>query len=363
MDTNQTNAHAAILRAGDCFTFGPAHKTRECAERGVSPFEGAEILGFAELFPAPIMGMHFALQRHANETIAELRELERRGVRIQANRGTVDEPRWETLTEPAQFTCAAHLYRAHPDDLAASIPDEDPDEDSLVDGEGFEAIGVLQAIAQKLSVPCTHAAIEDAIDDLLRDRKSPAVRLVAEERRRQIEAEGWSTDHDDQHANGALADAAGCYALSAGGVPEELFESLWPWSREWWKPSPGDPIRSLVKAGALIVAEIERQQRAAAARPITIWQINDMEWFVGAGTPESILAWYMKEHGVSHEDATGHGDELPRALDDDELDTLKFVDFDEDESPTGAVRTFREQLAVEISQGGTFPRPFASTEV
>lgn len=178
MEINQTNAHAAILRAGDGFAFGPAHKTRECAERGISPFEGAEILGFAELFPVPIMGMRFALQRHANETIAELRELERRGVRIQANRGTVDEPRWETLTEPAQFTCPAHLYRAHPDDLAASIPDEDPDEDSLVDGDGFEAIEVLQALAEKLRVPCTHAAIEDAIDDLVRDRQRTSDKLT-----------------------------------------------------------------------------------------------------------------------------------------------------------------------------------------
>ncbi|QGW66986.1 hypothetical protein GOY17_14000 [Lysobacter soli] len=95
---------------------------------------------------------------------------------------------------------------------------------------------------------------------------------------------------------------------------------------------------------------------------MTVWQINDMEWFAGAGTPESILAWYMEEHGLSHEDATGDEDELPRALSDHELDTLKFQDCDENERPTGIVRTFREQLAIEVAEGGTFPRLFASTE-
>jgi hypothetical protein len=37
---------------------------------------------------------------------------------------------------------------------------------------------------------------------------------------------------------------------------------FWPWDQDWWKPSP-DPIRNLVKAGALIAAEIDRLQRLA----------------------------------------------------------------------------------------------------
>lgn len=39
------------------------------------------------------------------------------------------------------------------------------------------------------------------------------------------------------------------------GSPRE-----WPWDASWWKPSP-DPIANLVKAGALIAAEIDRLQR------------------------------------------------------------------------------------------------------
>lgn len=38
----------------------------------------------------------------------------------------------------------------------------------------------------------------------------------------------------------------------------------WPWSREWWKPK--NPRRDLVKAGALIVAEIERLDRLEAQK-------------------------------------------------------------------------------------------------
>jgi hypothetical protein len=77
---------------------------------------------------------------------------------------------------------------------------------------------------------------------------------IAAERVRQIEAEGWTPEHDDAHDVGELADAAACYARG------EQMSSVWPWSDEWWKPS--DRRRNLIKAGALIVAEIERLDRA-----------------------------------------------------------------------------------------------------
>ena len=37
----------------------------------------------------------------------------------------------------------------------------------------------------------------------------------------------------------------------------------WPWDAAWWKPATRQ--RNLVKATALIVAEIERNKRAAIA--------------------------------------------------------------------------------------------------
>lgn len=92
---------------------------------------------------------------------------------------------------------------------------------------------------------------------------------IAAERRRQIEEEGWTAEHDDtEHANGGLALAAHCYAEVAGDCgrssPEEYKSEPvpidWPWEDEWWKPKT--PRRDLIRAAALIVAEIERLDRS-----------------------------------------------------------------------------------------------------
>lgn len=88
---------------------------------------------------------------------------------------------------------------------------------------------------------------------------------IAAERRRQIEAEGWSAEHDDCHKNGEMAGAAACYALLRSQVDpatvmgEDLIRQIWPWYPEWWKPR--DRRTDLVRAGALIAAEIDRLDR------------------------------------------------------------------------------------------------------
>jgi len=91
--------------------------------------------------------------------------------------------------------------------------------------------------------------------------------MITAERQRQIEQEGWTPEHDDEHRRGELARAAACYAQSAAYharhfTPHYVFgrPSEWPWDLDWWKPS-GDPVRNLVKAGALIAAEIDRLTR------------------------------------------------------------------------------------------------------
>lgn len=92
---------------------------------------------------------------------------------------------------------------------------------------------------------------------------------VYRERMRQITIEEFSREDDDGYTKGELATAASCYASVAGlaiqkGWPqtERVSTSDWPFKRHWWKPT--DPRRDLVKAGALIAAEIERLDRAAA---------------------------------------------------------------------------------------------------
>lgn len=92
-----------------------------------------------------------------------------------------------------------------------------------------------------------------------------AARDVLAERQRQISHEGWTPEHDDEHDGGELADAASCYAHEAGrsarGDHRDLRPSWWPWE-DGWKPK--DARRNLVRAGALILAEIERLDRKAA---------------------------------------------------------------------------------------------------
>ncbi len=99
-----------------------------------------------------------------------------------------------------------------------------------------------------------------------------SLRDVHDERARQISQEGWTPKHDDGHRDGQLAGAAACYVLTS--VPtwngkDSYNSTLWPWDRSWWKPTT--PRRDLVKAAALILAEIERLDRAetqAAALPV-----------------------------------------------------------------------------------------------
>lgn len=100
------------------------------------------------------------------------------------------------------------------------------------------------------------------------------IESIAAERKRQIEIEGWTPEHDDTHDKGEMAKAASCYAAAAGTDPElrrdieahlSEPEELWPWHWQWWKPK--DRRADLVRAGALIAAEIDRLDRLAVKEP------------------------------------------------------------------------------------------------
>jgi len=107
------------------------------------------------------------------------------------------------------------------------------------------------------------------------------VELIAEERQRQIEVEKWDYNHDAAYKNGELVGAAGCYVANAlnedRSEPFARFQIIqrkesefgyvvktgkwidgWPWDKEWDKRNKHDTLRSLVIAGALIAAEIDR---------------------------------------------------------------------------------------------------------
>lgn len=71
------------------------------------------------------------------------------------------------------------------------------------------------------------------------------VALIALERWRQVQEEGYDTVHDLRVGTERLTDAAIRTLLA-----------WWPWGPEAWKPAD-DRLRNLVKAGALIAAAID----------------------------------------------------------------------------------------------------------
>lgn len=82
---------------------------------------------------------------------------------------------------------------------------------------------------------------------------------VADERRRQVEEEGFTPEKDDAHNDGDLARAGAAYAMA--GLSVGIAGGLWPWLASWFKP--GDRRRNLIKALALLVAEVEKMDRAS----------------------------------------------------------------------------------------------------
>jgi hypothetical protein len=109
-------------------------------------------------------------------------------------------------------------------------------------------------------------------------------RRIAAERKRQIEVEGWTSRHDDEHTDGSMATVAALYATPDLVFRMEKwaagFQFVDPWPESWnghydKRPHPGNGnvvgpnyklsgpqrIRQLEKAGALIAAEIDRLLR------------------------------------------------------------------------------------------------------
>jgi len=107
---------------------------------------------------------------------------------------------------------------------------------------------------------------------------SKGVKMIEEERRRQVDEEGWTADHDAEHDDDSLAAAAACYAapekvyVERRNINGPYFVDPWPWEPRWDKrysdgnklPDPATysnerRLDMLVKAGALIAAEIDRR--------------------------------------------------------------------------------------------------------
>jgi hypothetical protein len=163
-----------------------------------------------------------------------------------------------------------------------------------------------ECIAQGINFPAYERGVRDAANAFGLNRRSgvPADRLhaaimtnaardVLAERARQISAKGWTPEHDDEHVNGEMAMAAACYAAHSSvwtaiehttvknkpGLVQRLISAqefvyrMWPWGKAWWKPK--DDRRNLVRAAALILAEIERLDRAAHSSRLSAEQAQE----------------------------------------------------------------------------------------
>jgi hypothetical protein len=161
----------------------------------------------------------------------------------------LDEPKREPNPDEVICPACTHQFRAIPENVQKQLwAKREPLSDEQIEIPDY----------LRLQIACTAAAHD-----------------VLVERRRQIEVEGWTPEHDDEHDTGALALAAAAYALDAGDKSHPCSQGarggevppFWPWMHRsgrhrearWWKPST--PRRNLVKAGALILAEIERLDR------------------------------------------------------------------------------------------------------
>jgi hypothetical protein len=88
---------------------------------------------------------------------------------------------------------------------------------------------------------------------------------ILAERERQKAAEGWTEAHDNEHGRGDLARNGAAYAVKAyQGWDSPVPADLWTWDEKWWKPK--DARKNLVRAAALILAEIERHDRIEAPK-------------------------------------------------------------------------------------------------
>lgn len=167
----------------------------------------------------------------------------------------IDQPQYSIamdITIPratADEILAAPFATAIGADLAAEMPEAQHAELRNAETQ------VVQAVA-------TGAAGLDAGELVDESDLGSALELLRAERVRHVHGKGYSCERDDEYTKGQLAQAAASYALIACARASHKDAMYW-WPREWAAPKfESGSLRSLVKAGSLIIAEIERLVRA-----------------------------------------------------------------------------------------------------
>ena len=141
---------------------------------------------------------------------------------------------------------------------------------------------------------------------------SRAVKDVIAERLSQTIDHGRKIEHDDEYVNGALADYAAVYALNpearklAVSIPARGIYAASTSAAEYAfvpdgfsHPNLSIPRREqLVRAAALLIAEIERIDRACRVwvnRPVTSVEVGDTIFF--NGRPQTVRGLQSVDYG------------------------------------------------------------------
>ena len=94
------------------------------------------------------------------------------------------------------------------------------------------------------------------------DLKKTGIELIAEEQQRVREQEGFTLESDKQYKNNELVKGAISYLrtpmYNVHIQTGQLAPMEFPFKQEWWKPSPDDRIKELIKAGQMIASEIDK---------------------------------------------------------------------------------------------------------
>lgn len=171
-------------------------------------------------------------------------------------------------------------------------------------------------------------SIVDMVEEC-NDYPTDGITLIIRERAKQVAKCGYSIKHDDEHKYGELRAAAIAYLLSPD-IGGEGPIGHWPFERESFNPGVG--IEPLVKAGAMIAAEIDRLLRVqgvvANREPFSLEQLSanldavvrqpappdasgnasECKWVVGQWVEAWGRVWRIIETGQTRSKLDGNGE-------------------------------------------------------
>lgn len=95
------------------------------------------------------------------------------------------------------------------------------------------------------------------VETIVSDDTLVVLRAIADERKRQISVEGYTVEHDDEHIDGSIANAAAHYICADENI------NLWTWDKNFDKKEKHSRDKQLLIGSAMTVAEMERRNRVA----------------------------------------------------------------------------------------------------